>query len=140
MAGGPRWSVGTYKRPAFGRVKVDELDLIRREVVEELHVVRVDAPPLLTQLFSCEKPSRVLCRYAGVKELPEEGTHLMLFELPAGKSVLEMKSLTGGVVRWQTGIEDAVSTIHAVFAVPEDYQGDLGGKHGFAVAASRGLY
>jgi hypothetical protein len=141
LAGGPSWSLGSYSRPAFSNgVKPENLEVVRREVIEEVYPVPTDRPLVLAQLFSCEKPTGVLRRYAGVDSLPEESTHLMLFELPDGKSVLEMKSLAGRIVRWQTGLEDAISTVHAVFAVPEDYEGDLSGKRGFAVAASGGLY
>jgi len=140
LAGGPSWTLSTMQRPALRNIKASELEVVRREVIEEIYPVPTELPPVVSKLFDRAKPVGVLCRYAGMDSLPADATTLMLFELPEAESVETMQRFAGRVLRWKSSIEDALCTVYAVFEVPEDYVFDLAGKRGFAAVTGNSLY
>lgn len=140
LAGGPPWTLSTMQRPALHNIKASELEVVRREVIEEIYPVPTELPPVVSKCFDGVKPTGVLRRYAGTDQLPADATTLMLFELPETESVESMRRFVGRILRWKSSFEDALCTLYAVFDVPEDYVSDLEGKRGFAAVTSTSMY
>ncbi|EEF23333.1 conserved hypothetical protein, partial [Ricinus communis] len=46
LAGGPSWTLSTMQRPALHNIEASELEVVRREVIEEIYPVPTELPPV----------------------------------------------------------------------------------------------
>ncbi|MBC8737412.1 hypothetical protein F6X40_11410 [Paraburkholderia sp. UCT31] len=133
-----RYVEPTYERPSMTGIPKANLVMMKRTVEEEFEEVPFEIAPQLTQFLEARKARGTLRRYAGVDTLPEEADWLRLFELPVGETVESLKRFEGKTISFEgTWSMVGTTTLHAVFAVPEDYEPDLRGNAGFAAATTK---
>jgi hypothetical protein len=129
LARNTAWYNADYHSPMHGRVKPDDLEVVKYEVVTttDIEPVAFNRIPTLYCVTTERKPALLLRRYAG-RELPLEAHTFRAFLLPEGKSFEDMKQLENGQVCTTMG---SFIHVYAVFKAPEEYELDFKGKPGF---------
>lgn len=134
MASSTPYYNATYDTPQHGDVDMDDVEIVKRVVTEELTPVQPKLPFKLTRVLNQRKVAVLLRRYAGVPEVPSEFDHFALFELPDGETLESINERLKAEV-FEVGALGYVRLFKA-FEVPEDYLPDLKGKAGFAAVTT----